>query len=73
MKGIVDRIEGDIAIVEVEGEYLDFFLKELPLNISEGDIIELIDGEVKILEEETKNRTEYINDLFNSLIDDNSN
>lgn len=72
MRAIVDRIEGNVVVIEVEGEYLDLEIEKCPSNISEGDIIDIIDDEIKILDKETEDRTKYINDLFNSLID-NSN
>lgn len=43
MRAIVDRLEGDVAVLEVDGDrYVDVPLAELPQNIREGDVL---DGE----------------------------
>ena len=56
-KFIVDRIEGDKAVLECEnGDMVNLELKALPKNIKEGD--------------ETKARKEKIKNLMNSLFED---
>ena len=43
MRAIVDRLEGDVAVLEVDGDrYVDVPLAELPQNVCEGDVL---DGE----------------------------
>ena len=45
-KFIVDRIEGDKAVLECEnGDMVNLELKALPKNIKEGDVITLENGE----------------------------
>lgn len=68
MKAIVDRIEGDYALIELGDEIIDYPLNKLPSSIKEGDIIEIKDGHVEILEEETDKRRNEIEDLFASLV-----
>ena len=47
MKGIIDRFEGDIAVIELENnEFIDINISDLPKNISTGDVIELLDGKI---------------------------
>jgi hypothetical protein len=66
MEWIIDRIEEDIAVVEISaGNMLDIPLSALPEGVSEGDVITLdINREAKEL------RQERINDLMDSLFAD---
>lgn len=41
---VVDRIEGDYAVVENEGIMLDIPLSQLPCDIKEGDVLRHCDG-----------------------------
>ncbi len=41
---VVDRIEGDFAVVENEGIMLDIPLSQLPCNVKEGDMICFLNG-----------------------------
>lgn len=41
---VVDRIEGDFAVVENEGIMLDIPLSQLPCDVKEGDIVSLSNG-----------------------------
>ena len=62
MKVIIDRFEGNYAIVELEsGEIIDF-PKILVPNAKEGDIIDIF-----ICKEETKRREDDINNLMDEL------
>jgi len=36
---VVDRIEGEFAVLEVDGQTIDVPLHELPQGIAEGDIL----------------------------------
>lgn len=39
MQAIVDRIEGDIAVLEIDGKlFMDVPLKQMPKGCSEGDV-----------------------------------
>lgn len=69
MKGIVDRIENRVVIVEIEDEYIDFDLGEFPREIKEGDIVEYRDGIFSILVDETLIREKKIRTLFDSLLE----
>lgn len=72
MKGIVDRIENGIVVVEVGEEYKTYDLNIFPKELKEGDIVSITDGEVEILVEETQTRSEYISNLFEELLNKNS-
>lgn len=45
MKGIIDRLEGDVAVVELEGKIMkNIYVSVLPYGVQEGDVIEFING-----------------------------
>lgn len=70
MKGIIDRFEGDIAVIELENhEFIDININDLPKNISTGDVIELLDGKINLCIEETKNKKQAIEDLMDELFE----
>ncbi len=64
MKWIVDRIEGNIAVVECNGKTFDIDVCYLPKGVKESDIIDLA-----IDKEETKNQEDIaqkrLDNLFN--------
>lgn len=65
MRVILDRYEGDYAIVELEnGEFVNMS-RVLAMNAEEGDIIE-----IRILEKETNERKAYIQNLADQLFED---
>ena len=66
MRFIIDRFEGDFAIVELKNrESVDIPRVVLPIEAKEGDSII-----VSIDEVETESRKKRIQDKFNSLFDD---
>lgn len=66
MKVIIDRFEGEFALLELEDrEIIDIPKRLLPEGAKEGDIIKII-----IDEEETQKRKEQIQRKFNSLLAD---
>lgn len=63
MKFIIDRFEGDFAVVELENkEMLDIPRRILPLDSKEGDIVSISIDEI-----ETNERRKTIQDKFDSL------
>lgn len=62
---IVDRIENDIAVVEIGEKTVDIPLFALPENTKEGDVITL-----NIDENEAKKRKDNITNLMNTLFKD---
>lgn len=62
MKVIIDRFEGEYAIVEVEEGKFAVLSKVLVPNAKEGDVIKII-----IDEEETKKRSDNIKNLMDDL------
>lgn len=41
MKWVIDRIESDIAVIEVGNECIDIPTKCLPIGVKEGDVLSL--------------------------------
>ena len=70
MKGIIDRFEEDIAVIELENnEFIDINISDLPKNISTGDVIELLDGKINLCIDETKHKKQAIEDLMDELFE----
>jgi hypothetical protein len=70
-KGIIDRIEGDLAVVECNSEMINIPLSKLPKDITTGDVIVFMDnGSVKKDNVETSKRKEKINKLIDELFED---
>ena len=63
MKVIIDRFEGDFAVVELENKVLVDMPKELiPEGAAEGTVLK-----IKIDHEETKNRSKRIQKLMDAV------
>lgn len=66
MKFIIDRFEGEFAIVELENKkMIDMPIILLPPDAKEGDIINISIDQI-----ETENKRKRIQDKFDSLISD---
>ena len=68
MRGIIDRFEGNFAVIELEGRKMVNIGKDrLPVNAKPGDVL-IIEGEViKVDQVETKTRSANNNKLMNEL------
>lgn len=65
MKVIIDRFEGDYAVVEIDvGKFVNMPKTLIP-NAKEGDVVEII-----VNQEETQKRKEHIKDLMSNLFQD---
>jgi hypothetical protein len=68
MKGIIDRFEGDYAVVEFEGRKMqDILRKEIVPEAKEGDVIVLVNGKYQIDREETQRRKAEIAKLTKDI------
>ncbi len=65
MKVIIDRFEGDFAVVEIENGKVINIPKILFPDACEGDIVE-----ITINKEETDRRKKHIQDLINKTFTD---
>lgn len=69
-KGIIDRFEGDFAIIEINDQTIDVPRKQLPKDINIGDQV-IIDGEnISFDFEGTKNLRTEIDKLANELFEE---
>ncbi|MBT2669542.1 DUF3006 domain-containing protein [Streptomyces sp. ISL-14] len=71
IQGIIDRFEGKIAVVEIEGSDMkDFPKSALPKGAKVGDML-IIDGNtITISKEGTKQLRKEIDDLMDELFED---
>jgi hypothetical protein len=70
VKGIIDRFEGDIAVVEINGKTQDFPKSIFPKEAEVGDVIILENGHFRVEKEENDKRRKEIEDLINELFED---
>ena len=72
MKAIIDRFEdNNLAVLELDdqpGNMLTISRNELPSNACQGGVLYYQDGSWTLAEEETAQRQNDINELFNSLL-----
>ena len=72
MKAIIDRFEdNNLAVLELDGQpgnMLTVSINELPSNACQGDVLYYQDGTWVLAEEETIQRQNDIDALFNSLL-----
>ena len=72
MKAIIDRFEdNNLAVLELDGQpgnMLTVSINELPSNACQGDVLYYQDGTWTLAEEETIQRQNDIDALFNSLL-----
>jgi len=59
---IIDRFEGDFAVVETENAFINVPRKDIPSNANEGDVLKL-----SIEKDETEKRKKNIDGMMNSL------
>lgn len=71
IQGIIDRFEGEIAVVEMEGrEMKDFPKSALPRDAKIGDFLIINGDEITISNENTKRLRKEIDDLMDELFED---
>lgn len=70
MKGIIDRFEGEYAVVELEGQTMKNIKKELlPEGVKESTAIRFIQGEWQIDDGRTKDLKAEIDELAKNLFE----
>ena len=68
---IVDRIEGDRAVLECEnGDMVSMELTSLPQNLREGDVIRFSADSCFLNEEETERRRQKIRKLMGKVFEE---
>jgi len=69
MRGVIDRFEGDFAVVELENGEMRNIKKELvPAEAKEGDVLKIVE-EITIDYEETEKRRKKIEELTKDMWD----
>ncbi|MCB2300620.1 DUF3006 domain-containing protein [Clostridium tagluense] len=70
MKGIIDRFEGNYAVVELQGgKTINIDKRKLPIEAQEGTVIEISES-ITINNEETLKRKKEIEKLTEGLWDE---
>jgi len=69
-KGIIDRFEGNIAVIEFDEEMKDVPKTQLPKGVKVGDVLLFDGGQIKIDKSETAKLKSEIEDLMNELFED---
>lgn len=68
MRGIIDRFEGDFAVVELEGRQMkDIPKRDLAHGAKEGDVIFLVNGKYQVDQAETQQRKAEIAKLTENM------
>lgn len=71
MKGVIDRFEGDWAVLELEDKTtIDIPRNLLPPYAHEGDVVQKTAGKFKIIPEETRTRAKEVRDLMDDVWED---
>lgn len=69
-KGIIDRFEREIAVIEFENGIEDFPLTQLPKGVQAGDVLLFESGKITIDPEGKKQLENEIADLMDELFKD---
>ncbi|MGN0613390.1 MAG: DUF3006 domain-containing protein [Porcipelethomonas sp.] len=64
---ILERFEGNTAVIENGGEHIETDRKNIPRNAKEGDVLVMTDGVYEIDRKQTEERRSRILKLQNSL------
>ncbi|WIV21209.1 DUF3006 domain-containing protein [Paenibacillus polygoni] len=70
MKGIVDRFEGDYAVIEIDGQTHDVSKSIIDASVKVGDVVTLVEGVWKPNPTETKQREKQIKMLMDDVWED---
>ncbi|WP_409299985.1 DUF3006 domain-containing protein [Peribacillus sp. SCS-155] len=52
LRGVITRFDGNIVVVEIEGEDINFPHDQFPAEAVAGDVIKIENGKVDLLREE---------------------
>ncbi|RYI32034.1 DUF3006 domain-containing protein [Bacillus infantis] len=69
-KGIIDRFEGDIAVIEVEGKTRDYNRDRIPKEAEVGDVLLFKGDKVEILKDDTDRLRNEIEELMEEVWED---
>ncbi|MEK4881400.1 MULTISPECIES: DUF3006 domain-containing protein [Paenibacillus] len=69
-KGIIDRFEGEYAVIEFDGKTEDVLRSELPAEVKPGDTLIFKEGKIIIDTKATASRKEEIDSLMDELFEE---
>ena len=67
MEGIIDRFEGNIVVIEIDGQTKDFPKSQVHTSCKPNDVVLLVDGVWRPNISKTKKRQEHIQNLMNDV------
>lgn len=67
MKGIIDRFEGELVVVEFDSEMKDYPKSIFPADAVAGDVVEIENGKITILKSETDTLRKEIEELMKEV------
>jgi Protein of unknown function (DUF3006) len=70
MKGIIDRFEGNIVVVEIDGETKDFPKSIFPKEAEVGDVIIINGDKITVDKNATEKLRKEIEELMNEVWED---
>ncbi|GLV67158.1 hypothetical protein Bmyc01_58270 [Bacillus mycoides] len=68
-KGIIDRFEGELAVIEMKSITIDVPRSKLPSSAKEGDVLIIEDDKYTIDKKETDKRKREIQNLIDKLFE----
>ncbi|KZE01961.1 MULTISPECIES: DUF3006 domain-containing protein [Bacillus] len=68
-RGIIDRFEGEIAVIEINNSTIDVLKSKLPSTAKEGDVLIIDDDNYTIDKDETAKRRREVQDLMDKLFE----
>ncbi|EOO71741.1 MULTISPECIES: DUF3006 domain-containing protein [Bacillus cereus group] len=68
-RGIIDRFEGDLAVIEINSITIDVPKSKLPSTVKEGDVLIIENDTYTIDKNETEKRRREIQSLMDKLFD----
>jgi hypothetical protein len=70
IKGIIDRFEGDIVVVEIDGETQDFPKSIFPKEAEVGDVVNIDVDKITVDKKATEKLRREIEELMNEVWED---
>ncbi len=70
MRGIIDQLEEDWVIVEIDGITKDFARARFPKEAKVGDVVDISDNHITVLQGETEKRRQEIEQLMEDVWED---
>lgn len=70
MKGIVDRFEGNMVVIEIDGNTQDISKDIVDSTVEVNDVVELVNGLWISQKEESATRSKEIKSLMDSVWED---